>query len=621
MPSAQGELFDLDELEPPQERFPAAFLKRPDKTPVLCQVHIEALKGIEDVTIDLSPPLTILTGPNNSGKSTVLQSILLGFDVLRRCVDTESWQILKTGRALTELEYLRANHPKDLWFRQAWREGKAKEKYIRVALIFDNGFRFVARVRFMYGALNIGIESYEPHPDADLLKSLLSAAPIFLPPSGGPTAHEPVASLAQLHYTVTTGDPARVLRSILWQIQHSADNDAWKFVNEVAEHYFGVTLRKIEFDEKFDLEIRADYQETDYALDIVSGGSGLNQILQLAAIIAWRKPGIVLLDEPDAHLHSTLQTRLLDFLYALSEHYSIQIIVSTHSRDLISQAPLQSILPIDLTRKELKPIKSLEHLLLEYHRQGVVSNVDLALLYQTKKCLFVEGSNDTKLLPKIADRLSTSVFKGRDQIVTFEFEGVENIKLIPKLVQLFERMIGASLSWAVVRDRDANIPEVINAYKTQAEQSGIRELFVWDSYCLENVLLTPELIHRGLVRLKNDDAPTLEIICSHLNEALDIVKPDVGGVYVTKTQAAYRALGKENPFNDGARDAFNFVSSLQTLEERLQYYPGKKVFGQFVQLLQDRHGINLRLDDIIAVLSKGNAPEELKRLFSALEEL
>jgi hypothetical protein len=242
-------------------------------------------------------------------------------------------------------------------------------------------------------------------------------------------------------------------------------------------------------------------------------------------------------------------------------------------------------------------------------------------LYQTKKCLFVEGPSDIKLLPKIADRLGSSVFKGRNQVVSFEFEGVENIKLIPKLVLLFERMIGAPLSWGVVRDRDANISGVIDAYSIQAEQSGIRKFFVWNFYGLENALLRPEFIHQALVRLKSDNAPTLDIVRNLLNDAVEIVKPDVGGVYVTKTQGAYRALGKQNPFDDGARDAFNFVSSLQTLEERLQYYPGKKVFGQFVQLLQDRYGINLRLEDIVAVLSKEKAPGELRRLFSMIEEL
>ncbi len=390
----------------------------------------------------LSPPLTVLTGPNNSGKSTVLQGILLGFDVLRRCVDTSSWKILKTGRALSELAYLRVNHPKDLWFRQAWREGRSKEKYIRITLEFDNGFKFVARVRFLYGALNIGIESYEPDPDPDLLKNILGAAPILLPPSGGPTPHEPVAALGQLHYVLSTGDPGTVIRNILWQIQQSHDQDAWKFISEVSEQYFGVTLEAIDFNEKLDLEIRAGFEQAGFTLDIVSGGSVLNQVLQLAAIIAWLKPGIVLLDEPDAHLHSRLQAELIDFLFALSRNYGLQIVASTHSRDLISQVPLQSIIPIDLTRNELKPITSMEHLLLEYQRQGTVSNVDLALLYQTKKCLFLEGPNDRKLLPKIADRLHSSIFKGRNQVVTFEFGGVDNLKLIPKLVVFFEcRMI------------------------------------------------------------------------------------------------------------------------------------------------------------------------------------
>jgi predicted ATPase len=586
----------------------------------LQQLQIEAFKGVNNVTIGLSPPLTILTGPNNSGKSTILQAVLLGFDLLRRCVDTSNWQILKTGRALTELEFLRVNRLKDLWFQQAWR-GKAKENYIRVGLKFDNGFRFTARVRFLYGALNIGIEEYEPQPSPEVLQAILRSAPILLPPTAGPTPHEQVAAIAQLHYIITSGDPARVLRNILWQIQHSGDHEAWEFVKEVADRYFGVIIKEINFDEKYDLEIRADYEEMGYSLDVVSGGSGLNQVLQLAAIIAWRKPGIVLLDEPDAHLHSTLQAKLLDFLYELSRHYGLQIIISTHSRDLISRAPLQSILPVDLTRQELKPIASLEHLLLEYQRQGTVSNVDLALLYQTKKCLFVEGPNDTKLLPQIADRLRSNVFRGRNQVVTFEFQGVENVKLIPKVVGLFECMIGSQLSWAVLRDRDANLSEVVDYYKQQAIDAGIKTIFIWGSYCLENLLLEPGLIHLALVQLNPKTLPDLDEVRTLFNAALELVQPDIGGVYVTKAQVAYRNMGKENSFSEGANDAVNFVTSLTTLEDRLKYYPGKKVFGQFVQILQDQYGINMRLEDIVAVLNEANAPQDIKDLFKSLETL
>ena len=87
-----------------------------------------------------------------------------------------------------------------------------------------------------------------------------------------------------------------------------------------------------------------------------------------------------------------------------------------------------------------------------------------------------------------------------------------------------------------------------------------------------------------------------------------MIKPEFSGVYVTKTQTAYRDLNKENPFDSGARDAVNFLSSLETFEQRLQYFPGKKIFGQFVQILQDQYGINMRLDEIISVLKYRKCP-------------
>lgn len=569
MKTVQTSLFEESDFEPSQNRFPAAFLNRPDRASHLKSVKIEALKSIDTLTIDLQPPVTIFTGPNNSGKSTILQAILLGFDAFRLCIDTSSWRIKQTGKAVSELDYLRVNQPKDLWHQQIWKPSKDKERYIKVIFTFDNNFEFTARVRYLYGALNIGIESHSENPSEELVKSIASSAPILIIPSAGPQAHEPAVTKALLHYTLNSGEPARVLHNILLQLHDDRNKESWDFVKHVVKRYFSQELDKIEFDEKFDLELRTPYSESGYSLDIVSAGSGLNQILQLAAIIAWRRPGIVLLDEPDAHLHTTLQARLLDFLYELAEHYRIQIILSTHSRDLISQAPLQTIIPVDLSRSHLKPMAALEHLLLEFERQGTVSNVDIALLYQTKRCLFVEGSTDTKLLPKIAERIDMSVFKGKMQVVIFEFAGVENLKLIPRVVSLFERMVGARLSYAVLRDRDANLPEVIKDYSVNAKQAGIQNLYIWESYSIENLLLSPDLIENALSRNFPGKKLSIEQIRELLTEATAAIGPDVGGLYVTKAQTAYRTMGKDNPFDKGAADAFKFVSSIDTLEKNL----------------------------------------------------
>ncbi len=621
MKETQQSLFDGFDIEPPQEQYPAAFLSRPEKALRLCSVKIEALKGINELSIDLQPHLTILTGPNNSGKSTILQAILLGFDAFRRCIDVSSWKIKTSGRAVSELDFLRVNHPKDLWFKQKWKASKNRERYIKVGFTFDNEFHFVARIRFLYGALNIGIEIDEKEPSEEIIKSIASSAPILIPPSGGPQAHELSVSLAQLHNTLNTGDPARVLRNILFHLQNDINNESWEFVKHVIKRYFGQELEKIKFDEKFDLDIRAPYSEFDYSLDIISAGSGLNQILQLAAILAWRKPGIVLLDEPDAHLHSSLQSKMLDFLYELTHQYDIQIILSTHSRDIISQAPLQTIIPVDLSRSHLKPIASLEHLLLEFERQGTVSNVDIALLYQTKKCLFTEGITESKLLPKIAEQLDVHTFSGKEQVVTFEFDGIENLKLIPKVVSLFERIIGAKLSWAILRDRDANLPEVIEEYRKKSEILGIENLFIWSCYSIENLLLDPKLIEMALSKKYTNNCLTIEHIQNLLKQAIEKITTDVVSIFITKAQTAYKFLGKDNPFDKGAKDAYSFISSLTTLESKLKYFPGKRIYGQFVQLLQDNNGFTLRLEDIITVINKDNSPKDFLSLFKILENI
>ncbi len=45
---------------------------------------------------------------------------------------------------------------------------------------------------------------------------------------------------------------------------------------------------------------------------------------------------IVLIDEPDAHIHPDLQVRFADFLMQVAEKYSLQIIIATHSTTLMA---------------------------------------------------------------------------------------------------------------------------------------------------------------------------------------------------------------------------------------------------------------------------------------------
>ena len=54
---------------------------------------------------------------------------------------------------------------------------------------------------------------------------------------------------------------------------------------------------------------------------------------------------ILLLDEPDAHLHASLQSELLDRLCTMAKEK--QILISTHSVEMMRQAPLNMICSMD----------------------------------------------------------------------------------------------------------------------------------------------------------------------------------------------------------------------------------------------------------------------------------
>jgi predicted ATPase len=61
-------------------------------------------------------------------------------------------------------------------------------------------------------------------------------------------------------------------------------------------------------------------------------------VLTMAAIweIEGREERIMLIDEPDAHIHPDLQVRFADFLVQVTEKYDLQVLVATHSTTLMA---------------------------------------------------------------------------------------------------------------------------------------------------------------------------------------------------------------------------------------------------------------------------------------------
>lgn len=84
-----------------------------------------------------------------------------------------------------------------------------------------------------------------------------------------------------------------------------------------------------------DLDVRCSFAGRG-RVSLENAGNGFLQCVQILAYRHLFAPRLLLLDEPDAHLHPLNQRRLCELLRAVSERESMQVLLATHSRHVAS---------------------------------------------------------------------------------------------------------------------------------------------------------------------------------------------------------------------------------------------------------------------------------------------
>lgn len=142
---------------------------------------------------------------------------------------------------------------------------------------------------------------------------------------------------------------------------------------------------------------------------------GYNNILYLATVLAELsietiEKGflkVLLIEEPEAHLHPQLQIRLLKYLEEQANNRNIQIVVTTHSPVLASSASLDSI--IHLSKIENKTIAvQIRNCGLSNTSSQFLSrwlDVTKSTLFFAKGVIFVEGIAEAMLISELAHRV------------------------------------------------------------------------------------------------------------------------------------------------------------------------------------------------------------------------
>ena len=94
-------------------------------------------------------------------------------------------------------------------------------------------------------------------------------------------------------------------------------------------------------------------KQTGFTTDLVNEGSGINQLVTILAKTLKKGSDFICIDEPEIHLHPTYISRLAEVLVEIAENESKQFLLSTHSEHLVSSL-LNLLISKKLAPEDLK---------------------------------------------------------------------------------------------------------------------------------------------------------------------------------------------------------------------------------------------------------------------------
>ena len=446
-------------------------------------VRIRGFKRFADVEFRL-PGHVVLAGPNNTGKTTVLQAIA-------------SWALaLRRWRELNDFNkrrgYARAPIARQAFpavplrsFDLLWTDRRHRER-TEIEIRHDAGWS-VAMEFIADSTEQIYVRPRADAP-AEALKEIDLRA-VFAPPMTGLEVDEPLFQAPKIEQLLGLGQPGRVLRNLL--AEASRDEAAWDRLRASIEKLFGYEILP---PDASGAHIVAEYRTVKGRppLDVASAGSGFQQVLMLLAFLNTRSGAVLLLDEPDAHLHVILQDAIYHELRTAAARQRSQLVVATHSEVVIdSVEPRELYVMLDEPRRiaddaeRSRLVSSLR----------VLSNADVMRAQSARGILYVEDRTDVAVLRAWAARLGHRA----DRLLTTEAmwkptvfqaqEGRPGIRAREHFDAL--RLVRDDLPGLELVDGDAH-PDVRDGAIAGAGLQRLR----WRRYEIESYLVHPEALAR-----------------------------------------------------------------------------------------------------------------------------
>lgn len=480
---------------------------------LLHYVEIENFKRYGEIQrLELDHP-SVLIGPNNCGKTSALQAIALWSIGLKTWVieSENSKAQQRTRKALNRLNMLAVPVPKT---RHLWNNLKTSKRDLRITLgLSHKGNVVPVTMEFIHHSSD---ELVYCKPGAELSTddpAFLAATELeisLLYPMSGITADEAVILPKRIEYLMGRGSTAEVLRNICLLLAEGAPSD-WRMVTELMWRLFHVRLGIPKVTDNGAVELAYTQDGTVGEMDLGLSGRGFQQMLLIFSHLFLHKKGVLLIDEPDAHLEILRQRQVFTLLRDIAHRNGSQVILVTHSEVVLAEA-LDTNLTLVLegraddlaSKQDIRD--SLKHFGAEHYVRA----------RETGHVLYVEGSTDIDMLRAFAHRLSHPVASLLDE------EGRLNVYYLqdnfPGLAssdsQQLERVEGgfglsARQHFHAIRSMLPDLKGLAlydhdGRAKNESDSGGLAEL-QWRRYEPENYFVSPQVLERWVEKYHGEE--------------------------------------------------------------------------------------------------------------------
>jgi ABC-type cobalamin/Fe3+-siderophores transport system ATPase subunit len=239
--------------------------------------------------------------------------------------------------------------------------------------------------------------------------------------------------------------------------------------------------------------LAAEIDVDDFLVE--ANGSGIREALRLILDVAFQRPQLLLVEEPEVHLHPALEIEMMRYLKEISAE--TQVFISTHSTYFLDTADMTNVY---LTTKNASTRIELVNMEAAEAKIPNELGIRLSALFMFDRVVFIEGPSDEGIIREIASLIGVNL--SRAGVGFISMGGARNFTHFAAqtiLAFLSKRRVKV---WFII-DRDERDENDVARLEEKAKDGA--EVYVLQRREIENYLIGASQICK-FIRIKQEMA-------------------------------------------------------------------------------------------------------------------